>query len=116
MNQQLTPQNLVISKCSSWNIRTILWLVPERGWTSTCGLFEVGLGRLVKEASSMASNTPVEMARHASTASILWGVLLIVFGAVAVGVPFLAAVAVSALVAWLIVLAGVVHIMLAFRA
>jgi uncharacterized membrane protein HdeD (DUF308 family) len=64
----------------------------------------------------MAQNTPVEMVRHASTASILWGVLLIVFGAVAVGLPFLAAVAVSALVAWLIVLAGVVHIMLAFRA
>jgi len=47
--------------------------------------------------------------------SILWGVLLIVFGMVAVGMPLLAAVAVSALVAWLIVLAGIVHLMLAFR-
>src|ERR1700730_7913635 len=64
----------------------------------------------------MAQNTPVEMVRHASTTSILWGVLLIVFGMVAVGLPLLAAVAVSALVAWLIVLAGVVHLMLAFRA
>jgi uncharacterized membrane protein HdeD (DUF308 family) len=63
----------------------------------------------------MAQNTPVEMVRHASTISILWGVLLIVFGMVAVGMPFLAAVAVNALVAWLIVLAGVVHLMLAFR-
>lgn len=63
----------------------------------------------------MAQNTPVEMVRHASTVSILWGVLLIVFGVVAVGLPFLAAVAVNALVAWLIVLAGVVHLMLAFR-
>jgi uncharacterized membrane protein HdeD (DUF308 family) len=63
----------------------------------------------------MAQNTPVEMVRHASTLSILWGVLLIVFGMVAMGLPFLAAVAVSALVAWLIVLAGVVHLMLAFR-
>jgi uncharacterized membrane protein HdeD (DUF308 family) len=63
----------------------------------------------------MAQNTPVEMVRHASTLSILWGVLLIVFGMVALGLPFLAAVAVSALVAWLIVLAGVVHLMLAFR-
>ncbi|MFY9979001.1 MAG: HdeD family acid-resistance protein, partial [Candidatus Sulfotelmatobacter sp.] len=60
-------------------------------------------------------NTPVEMVRHASTTSILWGVLLIVFGVVAVGAPLLAAVAVNALVAWLIVLAGVVHLMLAFR-
>ena len=63
----------------------------------------------------MAQNTPVEMVRHASTLSILWGVLLIVFGMVAIGSPFLAAVAVNALVAWLIVLAGVVHLMLAFR-
>jgi len=64
----------------------------------------------------MAQSSPVEMVRHASTISILWGVLLIVFGMVAVGSPLLAAVAVSALVAWLIVLAGVVHLMLAFRA
>jgi uncharacterized membrane protein HdeD (DUF308 family) len=69
---------------------------------------------LLKEAS-MAQNTPVEMVRHASTISVLWGVLLIVFGMVAISSPFLAAVAVNALVAWLIVLAGVVHLMLAFR-
>jgi uncharacterized membrane protein HdeD (DUF308 family) len=64
----------------------------------------------------MAQNTPVEFARHASTASILWGVLLIIFGIMAIGSPFLAAVAVNALIAWLIVLAGVVHLMLGFRA
>jgi uncharacterized membrane protein HdeD (DUF308 family) len=68
-----------------------------------------------KEAS-MAQNTPVAMVRKASTVSILWGVLLIVFGMVAVGLPLLAAVAVNALVAWLIILAGIVHLMLAFRA
>jgi len=64
----------------------------------------------------MAQNTPIEMVKHASTVSILWGVLLIVFGMVAVGSPLLAAVAVNALVAWLIVLAGAVHLMLGFRA
>jgi uncharacterized membrane protein HdeD (DUF308 family) len=64
----------------------------------------------------MAQNIPVEMVRKASTASVIWGILLIVFGMVAVGLPLLAAVAVNALVAWLIVLAGVVHLMLAFRA
>lgn len=64
----------------------------------------------------MAQNTPVEMVRNASTVSILWGVLLIVFGMMAVGSPFLAAVAVSVVVAWLIVLAGIVHVVLAFRA
>jgi len=64
----------------------------------------------------MAQNTPVEMVRNASRVSILWGVLLIVFGVMAVGSPFLAAVAVSVVVGWLIVLAGIVHVMLAFRA
>src|SRR5271163_1310183 len=63
-----------------------------------------------------AQSTPVEMVKHASTVSILWGVLLIVFGSVAIASPFLAAVAVSVVVAWLIVLAGIVHIMLAVRA
>ena len=64
----------------------------------------------------MAQNSPVEMVRQASPVSILWGVLLIVFGMVAIGTPFLAAVAVNALVGWLIILAGVVHLVLAFRA
>lgn len=64
----------------------------------------------------MAQNTPVDVVRQASTLSIVWGVLLIIFGMVAVGAPFLAAVAVNGLIAWLIVLAGVVHLMLAFRA
>jgi uncharacterized membrane protein HdeD (DUF308 family) len=64
----------------------------------------------------MAQNAPVEMVRKASTASSLWGVLLILFGAVAMGSPFLAAVAVSVVVGWLILLAGLVHVMLAFRA
>jgi uncharacterized membrane protein HdeD (DUF308 family) len=64
----------------------------------------------------MAQNTPVEIVRQASTWSIVWGVLLIVFGMLAVGSPFLAAVAVNVVVAWLIVLAGVVHLTLAFSA
>lgn len=64
----------------------------------------------------MADHSPVEIVRQGSTLSILWGVLLIVFGMFAVGAPFIAAVAVSLAVAWLIVLAGVVHLMLAFHA
>src|SRR5258708_25660300 len=64
----------------------------------------------------MAQTTPVDIVRQTSTLSILWGVLLIVFGMVAIGSPLLAAVAVNVLISWLIVLAGVVHIMVAFRA
>ena len=64
----------------------------------------------------MAQNAPVAMVRNTSTVSILWGALLIVLGMMAIGSPFLAAIAVNVVVAWLIVLAGVVHLMLAFRA
>jgi uncharacterized membrane protein HdeD (DUF308 family) len=64
----------------------------------------------------MAQSIAVGMARHASSGSIVWGLLLILFGVMALGSPFVAAVAVSVVVAWLIVLAGVVHLMLAWRA
>ncbi|MGA7220370.1 MAG: DUF308 domain-containing protein [Candidatus Sulfotelmatobacter sp.] len=64
----------------------------------------------------MAQSGSVEMVKHASTLSILWGVLLIIFGMFAIGSPFLAAVAVNVAIAWLIVLAGIVHIVLAFHA
>ena len=64
----------------------------------------------------MAQQTPSNVVRHASTWSMLCGVLLIVLGMFAVASPALAAVAVSAVIAWLIVLAGVVHFVLAFYA
>jgi uncharacterized membrane protein HdeD (DUF308 family) len=62
----------------------------------------------------MTQNTS-DVVRQGSTLSIVWGVLLIILGMVAIGSPFLAAVAVNAAIAWLIVLAGIVHLMLAFR-
>jgi uncharacterized membrane protein HdeD (DUF308 family) len=64
----------------------------------------------------MAQNTPADVVRQSSTLSIAWGVLLIIFGMVAIGSPLLAAVAVNVAIAWLIALAGAVHVMLAFRA
>lgn len=57
-----------------------------------------------------------EVVRQASTVSILWGILLVIFGVVAAGMPLLAAIALNVLIAWLIVLAGVVHLILGFRA
>ena len=53
--------------------------------------------------------------RQASTLSLLWGVLLICLGVLAVGSPMVAAVAVNVFVAWLIVMAGVVHVIVAFH-
>lgn len=64
----------------------------------------------------MALQTSSDILRHASTWSILSGVSLIILGVLAVGSPVLAAVAVNALIAWLIVLAGAVHLFLAFHA
>ncbi len=64
----------------------------------------------------LAQNTPSDIVRQTSTLSIVWGVLLISFGMLAVASPFIAAVAVNVVIAWLIVLAGVVHLLLAFRA
>jgi uncharacterized membrane protein HdeD (DUF308 family) len=63
----------------------------------------------------MTSQSPVPFLHKAAGLSIAWGVLLIGFGILAVASPLLAAVAVNALIAWLIVLAGVVHLMLAFH-
>jgi uncharacterized membrane protein HdeD (DUF308 family) len=63
----------------------------------------------------MAQQSPFGVVRSASTLSILWGVSLIILGMLAVGSPMIAAVAVNAIIAWLIVLAGVVHLAVAFH-
>ena len=63
----------------------------------------------------MSSQSPASLLHKASGWSIAWGVLLIIFGVLAVSLPLLAAVAVNALVAWLIVLAGIVHLAMAFH-
>jgi len=64
----------------------------------------------------MTLQSPSDIVRHASTWSILCGVAFIVLGVLAVGSPALAALAVNAVIAWLIVFAGVVHLSLAFYA
>jgi uncharacterized membrane protein HdeD (DUF308 family) len=64
----------------------------------------------------MVQLTPAHLVRQASTWSIVWGVSLIILGTLAVGSPFLAAVAVNIFISWLVLLAGVVHVVLAFHA
>ena len=59
--------------------------------------------------------SPSDIVRKVSTLSILWGVLLIGLGMLAVASPLVAALAVNVLVAWLIILAGVVHLIVAFH-
>jgi uncharacterized membrane protein HdeD (DUF308 family) len=61
----------------------------------------------------MAQN--FSLVRRASRLTIVWGVSLICLGMLALASPLVAAVAVNVLVAWLIVLAGVVHLVVAFH-
>jgi uncharacterized membrane protein HdeD (DUF308 family) len=63
----------------------------------------------------MAEQTPAAIVRRASAWSIAWGVLLIILGILAISSPLLAAVAVSLVIAWLIMFAGAVHVVLAFH-
>jgi uncharacterized membrane protein HdeD (DUF308 family) len=63
----------------------------------------------------MAQYSPSEIVRQASTWSILWGVSLIVLGILAMGSPLLAALTVSVAIAWLIVMAGILHVIIAFH-
>lgn len=63
----------------------------------------------------MAQETPVDLVRRASGISILWGVLLIILGVLSLGSPMIAALAVNVVLAWLILVAGVVHLAVAFQ-
>lgn len=63
----------------------------------------------------MAQQNPSGIVQRASTLSILWGVLLVALGVLALGSPMIAAVAVNVVISWLIVLAGVVHLAVAFH-
>lgn len=58
--------------------------------TSKLEIDFIGLSR---GSVSMAEHIPVAMVRQASTWSIAWGILLTIFGILAVGSPFLATVA-----------------------
>lgn len=62
----------------------------------------------------MVPNSP-DLIRRASGLSILWGISLICLGMLAVALPLVAAVAVNGLIAWLIIFAGVVHLVVAFH-
>jgi uncharacterized membrane protein HdeD (DUF308 family) len=71
------------------------------------------LARSVEEVLMVQNSSG--LVRRVSTLAILWGVSLICLGVLALASPMLAAVAVNALIGWLIILAGVVHIVVAFH-
>jgi len=59
---------------------------------------------------------PAVLVKQGSKWGIVWGVLLVIFGTLAIGEPFLAAVAVATFISWLLIFVGAVHVALAFHA
>ena len=63
----------------------------------------------------MASGNPAQVVQRATTFSILWGASLIVLGMLAIASPMDAAVALTVIISWLLIFAGVVHLAVAFH-
>jgi uncharacterized membrane protein HdeD (DUF308 family) len=66
----------------------------------------------------MATAVPSTLAlvKQGSKWGIIWGVLLVLLGMLAIAEPFLAAIALATFIAWLLVLVGIVHLAVAFHA
>jgi uncharacterized membrane protein HdeD (DUF308 family) len=58
----------------------------------------------------------VAVVKQGSKWGIVWGVLLVILGMLAIAEPFLAAVALATFVAWLLIFVGIVHVAMAFHA
>src|SRR3954451_14870794 len=61
----------------------------------------------------MSSTAPV--VGRATTYQIVWGIVLMILGVLAIAVPYAAAVAAATLFAWLLVIGGIVHLVYAFE-
>jgi uncharacterized membrane protein HdeD (DUF308 family) len=59
---------------------------------------------------------PLAIMKEGSKWGIVWGVLLVIFGVLAIGEPYLAAIALTTFIAWLVIFVGAVHVILAFQA
>ena len=59
---------------------------------------------------------PVALVKQGSKWGIIWGVLLIILGMLAIAEPFLAAIALTTFIAWLLIFVGIVHLGVAFHA
>ena len=61
------------------------------------------------------ANSMTTGVRHAATWSIVLSVLMITAGVIAIAIPMIAGVAVTALVAWLLIFSGLLHLTFAWR-
>ena len=66
----------------------------------------------------MATAVPdsIALVKQGSKWGIVWGLLLVILGILAMAQPFLAAIAIATFFAWLLILVGVVHIAVAIHA
>ena len=64
----------------------------------------------------MATTVPLSIIKQGSKWGILWGVLLILLGILAIAEPLLAAIALATFLAWLLIFVGVVHLAVGFHA
>src|SRR5947199_383853 len=68
------------------------------------------------ERTLMATTVPLSIIKQGSKWGILWGVLLILLGILAIAEPLLAAIALATFLAWLLIFVGVVHLAVGFHA
>jgi uncharacterized membrane protein HdeD (DUF308 family) len=66
----------------------------------------------------MATAVPDTLAlvKQGSKWGMIWGVLLVILGMLAIAEPFLAAIALETFIAWLLIFVGIVHTAVAFHA
>ena len=64
----------------------------------------------------MATTVPLSIIKQGSKWGIIWGVLLILLGLLAIAEPLLAAIALATFLAWLLIFVGIVHLAVAFHA
>lgn len=58
---------------------------------------------------------PVALVKQGSKWGIIWGVLLIILGVLAIAEPYLAAIALATFIAYMLVIVGILHVALAFH-
>lgn len=79
---------------------------------------QVGVDSTLWKGQLMAMTVPDPLihVKQASKWGIIWGVLLIVLGMLAIAEPLVAAIALETFIAWLLIFVGAVHVALAFHA
>src|SRR5260370_28086317 len=71
--------------------------------------------RTVKTENVRNAETPVGPVRKGSGWSMLWGILMFIFGILAISLPLASSIGIVIVLAWLILFAGIAHLFFAFH-